>query len=112
VLHLGVTLVHVPTKRPRLTLTETPAMARRLELAASRFPERAASRTDLLLALTEIAEETLLLADGDDGGRAAAKRRLLARTQSIPSDAAEAMIAARAQDWQHESVSENWPRGS
>ncbi|MDQ3767898.1 MAG: hypothetical protein M3370_00235 [Actinomycetota bacterium] len=44
---------------PRITLTEMPALARRLELAATRFPDRAKSRADLLLALTEVAEETL-----------------------------------------------------
>lgn len=93
----------MPTKRPRLTLTETPVVTRRLELAATRFPERAASRTELLLALTEVAEEVLANGDGDDGGRAAAKERLLARTQAIAPDAAREMLAAREEDWQHES---------
>jgi hypothetical protein len=92
----------MPTKRPRLTLTETPVVARRLELAATRFPDRATSRADLLLALTEVAEEVLLKADGDDGGRAAAKERLLARTQAITPDAAHEMLAAREADWRHE----------
>lgn len=93
----------MPTKRPRLTITETPVVARRLELAATRFPERASSRADLLLALTEVAEETLVKAEGDDGGRAAARERLLARTRGITADTAQALLAAREDDWQHES---------
>ncbi|HVS28828.1 MAG TPA: hypothetical protein VHE14_04700 [Solirubrobacteraceae bacterium] len=92
----------MPTKRPRVTLTETPVVARRLELAATRFPERADSRADLLLALTEVAEQALAKADGDDDGRAAAKKRLLDRTRAITPDAARAMLAAREADWQHE----------
>jgi hypothetical protein len=92
----------MPTKRPRLTITETSALARRLEMAAVRFPERARSRADLLLALTEVAEEALVEADGDDRGRAAARERLLARTRAITPDAAQAMLAAREADWQQE----------
>lgn len=92
----------MPTKRPRLTITETPVLARRLELAATRFPDRARSRTDLLLALTEVAEETLVKTDEDDDGRALARERLLARTQAITSETAQAMLAAREADWQHE----------
>lgn len=92
----------MPTKRPRVTITETPVVARRLELAATRFPERASSRADLLLALTEVAEEALLKADGDDDGRAAAKERLLARMQAITPDAAQAIVTAREADWQHD----------
>lgn len=92
----------MPTKRPRVTITETPVVARRLELAATRFPERASSRADLLLALTEVAENALAKADGDDDGRAAAKRRLLARMQSATPDTAQAMLAARDTDWHHD----------
>ncbi|CAN5238627.1 hypothetical protein BH20ACT16_BH20ACT16_09500 [soil metagenome] len=92
----------MPTKRPRVTVTETPALARRLELAATRFPDRADSRANLLLALTEVAEEVLVKVDGDDDGRAAAKRRLLARTRAITPEAAGALLAAREADWQHE----------
>lgn len=91
----------VPTKRP-VTITETPAVARRLDLAATRFPDRASSRGDLLLALTEIAEDVLARKDGGEEGRAAAKQRLLARTQAITPGAAEAMLAARAADWQRD----------
>ena len=75
-------------------------MARRLELAATHFPGRAGSRADLLLALTEVAEEVLVRADGDDDGRAAAKRRLLARTRAITPEVAQALLGAREADWQ------------
>jgi hypothetical protein len=61
----------MPPKRPRVRLTETPLVARRLELAATRFPDRAKSRADLL-------------------------------TQAITPDTAQAMLAAREADWQHE----------
>jgi hypothetical protein len=90
------------TKRPRVTLTETPVVARRLELAATRFPDRPKSRADLLPALTEVAEQALAKAGGDDDGRAAAKERLLERTRAITPDTAQAMLAAREADWQHE----------
>jgi len=93
----------MPTKRPRVTITETPAVARRLELAATRFPDRADSRADLLLALTEVAEQFLVSVEGDDQGRAAAKRRLLARTRAITPEAAQSLLAARQADWRHES---------
>jgi hypothetical protein len=92
----------MPTKRPRVTVTETPVLARRLELAATRFPDRARSRADLLLALTEVAEKTLVRAEGTDEGRAGARERLLARTRAITPDTAQAMLAARDADWQLE----------
>jgi len=92
----------MPTKRARVTITETPSVARRFELAAARFPERANSRGDLLLALTEVAEQALLKEAGDGDGREAAKKRLLARTEAISPDEARAMLAAREADWQNE----------
>jgi len=95
----------MPTKRPRVTITETPAVARRLELAATRFPQRAESRADLLLALTEVAEEVLTKAREGDDGRSAAKRRLLARTRDITPQDAQAMLSAREIDWQQPSTS-------
>lgn len=92
----------VPTTRHRLTVTETPVVARRLDLAATRFPDLAGSRQALLLRLTEIAEQALLAhADGGDDSRAGAKRRLLERTGTITPADAEAMLAAREADWQH-----------
>lgn len=98
VLHLA----RMPTKRPRVTITETPVVARRLELAATRFPDRASSRADLLLALTEIAEETLVKAEGEFDGRALARKRLLARSRATTPDIAHTMLAAREIDWRHE----------
>jgi len=83
-----------------VTITETPVVARRLELAATLFPERADSRSDLLLALTEVAERALL--HGDRGGqdaRAAAKRRLLERTAAITARDGQDILAAREADW-------------
>jgi hypothetical protein len=93
----------MPTKRPPLTVTETPVLARRLELAGARFPELAGSRVALLLRLTEIAEETLR----GEAARSAtscaeAKRRVLERTQGITPDQSEAMLAAREIDWQRD----------
>ncbi|MDQ3677476.1 MAG: hypothetical protein M3401_11855 [Actinomycetota bacterium] len=93
----------MPTKRPRITVTETPVLARRLQLAAARFPEHSASRAELLLRLTEVAERALVHEGGaGDGEREAAKRRLLERTQTITFEAGETMIATREADWQHE----------
>jgi hypothetical protein len=45
----GVTLVVVPTTRPRYTITDTGAVAEMLDLAQARWPE--ADRKDLLLRL-------------------------------------------------------------
>lgn len=92
----------MPTKRPRLTITETPAVARRLALAATQFPERANSRTDLLLALTEVAERSLVRSLPDHDERDAAKRRVVERTRSMSAATAKAMLDARETDWQHE----------
>lgn len=101
-LHLGATLVRMPTTRPRITVTETPEVTKRLELAATRFPGRASTRAGLLLLLTEVAERALQDAAGDDGGRAEAKRRVLAETRAISPDDADAIIAARESEWQPE----------
>ena len=49
----------MPTKLRRITVSETSDLERRLDLAAQRFPELAGSRSRLLLALTEVAEEAL-----------------------------------------------------
>lgn len=93
----------MPTKRPRVTITETPVVARRLELAATRFPHRASSRSDLLLALTEVAEEVLRNADGEDDRRAAAKEWILARTRAMTPGDEQAMLAAREADWRQDA---------
>jgi hypothetical protein len=80
-----------------VTVTETPEVARRLDLAAARFPERAASRSDLLVALTEVAEQALLRGDVDDG--AAARARLLERSLQIDEDEAERILEDREAAW-------------
>ena len=91
----------VPTKRPRLTITETPDMTRRLSLAAAWRPELAGSRNELLLLLTEIAERTLEGLGDDDNRREAAKRRLLTRTEAITAGQAQVMLGSREADWAH-----------
>jgi hypothetical protein len=90
----------MPTQRARLTVTETPELEEQLNRAAARFPELAARRRELLLRLAEIGDRTL--AEGDDDSREAAKQRVLARTRAITPEQAEAMLAARERDWQHE----------
>lgn len=100
--HCGATLIFVPTKRPRLTVTETPEVERRLNFAASRFPALAGRRRELLLRLTELGEQALVeRAEGDDP-RTQAKRRILARTRAITEADARAMMAAREDEWRHE----------
>lgn len=91
----------MPTKRPRLMVTETPVVARRLELAAARFPELAGSRVALLLRLTEIAEEALRGATEEL--RVEAKRRVIERTRGITPEQTEVMLATREIDWQRDS---------
>lgn len=85
-------------------VTETPVVARRLELAAARFPELAGSRVALLLRLTEIAEEALRGATGaSEELRVEAKRRVIERTRGITPEQAEVMLATREIDWQRDS---------
>ena len=79
-------------------------MTRRLSLVAARHPELADSRNELLLRLTEIAEESLLGEIGDDNGRReAAKRRLHARAQAITTERAREMLDSREADWSHDT---------
>lgn len=94
----------MPTKRPRITITETPAVARRLNLVAARMPE-ARSRAQQLLALTELGEQVLLEhasepAGGD--GRAQAKAFILRFTGAITPEQTEAMLVAREAEWARE----------
>lgn len=89
----------MPTKLPRITVTETAPLARRLELAATRFPHRASSRADLLVALTELAEDVLEDPDRSTD-RATAKLRLLERTRQLTADDAAAILEAREASWQ------------
>lgn len=69
-------------------------------LAATRFPELAGSRSELLLRLTEVAEASLLEQPADrDDARAEAKRRVLERTRRTTAEEAEEILAAREADW-------------
>jgi hypothetical protein len=83
-----------------VTITETPEVARRLDLVASRHPELAESRREQLLFLTELGEQVLR----DSGSsrsdeRAAARHRVLARTRALTSTDADAILAGRESDW-------------
>lgn len=91
----------MPTQRRRLTVTETPEVAERLDLAAAHFPAQAASRKTLLLKLTEVGARALADQKGDEP-RAAAKRRVLARTRSMTDDEGLAMLSEREADWQQD----------
>jgi hypothetical protein len=93
----------MPTKRPRITITETPAVSRRLNMVATRMPERAHSRRELLLALTELGERALAEpAHPSDDEREKAKRLILGYTDDVTPARAAAMIEARESDWHHE----------
>lgn len=94
----------MPTKRPRITVTETPELAHRLNLVAARLPERRGSRADLLIALTELAEGVLCEVDAlsDAGEREKAKACVLRYTAGITAEQAEEMLDAREADWAHD----------
>jgi hypothetical protein len=92
----------MPTKRARLTITETPEVERRLDRAAARHPELAGRRRDLLLWLSEVGEQALEEREAAASAREEAKRRVLARTRSIGPEEADAMLAAREAEWEHE----------
>jgi len=92
----------MPTKLRRFMVTETPTVARRLDVAARHFPSLAYSRKELLLRLTELGERALPSQPADDEPRAAAKRRILARTGAISESRAAAMLETREADWRHE----------
>lgn len=89
----------MPTNRPRVTITETPAVARRLDLVVSRHPELAGSRREQLLLLTELGEQVLRESGFRSEDRAAARRRLLERTDALTSTDANAILAGRESDW-------------
>lgn len=92
----------MPTQRPRLTVTETPDVAARLDVAAAHFPALAGSRKQLLLRLTELGVQTLQSRDNDSDLREASKRRILERTRAITPEEAQALLAAREADWRHD----------
>ncbi len=89
----------MPTHRPRVTITETPIVARRLDLVASRHPELAGSRREQLLLLTELGERVLRESGSPSDDRAAARRRLLERTRALTSTDANTILAGRESDW-------------
>lgn len=90
----------MPTKRPRLTVTETQAIAQRLDLAAAHFPDLAGHRTKLLLRLTEVGEQALVRrgAQSEDP-REAAKQRVLAHTGAIGEADGDAILERRNAAW-------------
>src|SRR4051794_41742219 len=55
---VGVTLLSVPTERPRLTITETDDIAAALDAAAARWPD-VRSRRELLLRLVGQSHEVI-----------------------------------------------------
>lgn len=91
----------MPTKRARLTVTETPEIADRLDFAATRFPDLAGRRRELLVRLTELGEAALL-GDAGENTREAAKRRVLARTRAITPEEADWMTRNREDQWSRE----------
>lgn len=93
----------MPTRRPRITITETPEVARRLNLMAARMPQLARSRGALLLALTELGERALTepATHGDDD-RERAKQFILGYTADVTPERAAATLDARENDWHHE----------
>lgn len=82
----------MPTKLRRITVSETRDLARRLDLAAQRFPELAGSRSRLLLALTEVAEEALASKPEDDRERREAAWNFL--LESMEGTTVERELAA------------------
>lgn len=93
----------MPTKRPRLTITETPVVARRLDLVAVRHPELAGSRREQLLLLTELGERALLHEPGERDARDSARRRLLARTAALTPGDAAAILERRESAWDRDA---------
>jgi crotonobetainyl-CoA:carnitine CoA-transferase CaiB-like acyl-CoA transferase len=94
----------MPTKRPRLTVTETPDVARRLDSAAAHFPALAGSRRDLLLRLTELGEQALAEQSTRAERRAAARRRVIEQTQAMTADEAVEMLAERDAAWRRDEL--------
>lgn len=91
----------MPTKRARLTVTETPEVADRLDFAATRFPELAGRRRELLLRLAEAGEAALR----DDTGkkrREEAKRRILAEMRAMTPEQTEEILSNREEQWRRD----------
>lgn len=77
-----------------------------MNLAAARLPDRARSRADLLLALTEMAEDVLVEADDALRGRAAereaAKAFILEFTGELTAEESQVILDKREAEWAHE----------
>jgi hypothetical protein len=79
----GVTLVPVPTTKPRYAITDTAAVARTLDDAARRWPDLADDRKALLLRVLEIGARTLA-AEGVSDAKVSASERRMRVTRRLP----------------------------
>jgi len=85
----------VPTTRPRHQVTETPAVARAIDLAARRWPGEA--RSKLLRRLVDAGGAALEAADGDDARR---RRKAVEASSGKYGDAFTAdYLAELRRDW-------------
>lgn len=84
----------MPTTRPRLTITETDALARALDAAAARWPE-VRSRRELLLRLVEQGREVI---DRDRADEATLRCQAIRRTSGALTGAYEAGYLERLRD--------------
>ncbi len=84
----------VPTTRPRLTITETDALARALDAAAVRWPE-VRSRRELLLRLVEEGREAI---DRDSADEAARRRHAIRLTSGALTGSYETDYLERLRD--------------
>jgi hypothetical protein len=84
----------MPTKRPRLTITETDEVAAALDAAAVRWPD-VRSRRELLLRLVEEGREVI---DRDRGDELARRRDAVRRTSGALTGAYEQGELERLRD--------------
>ena len=84
----------MPTTRPRLTITETDALARALDAAAAHWPE-VRSRRELLLLLVEQGHEVI---DRDRADEAARRRQAVRLTSGALTGAYEPAYLDRLRD--------------
>jgi hypothetical protein len=84
VLHLaraGVTLAHVPTTRPRYTITDTGEMAAMLDVAQRRWPD-VEDRKELLVRLAAAGRDVIAPEVDDDAREQRRQRQLDALARS------------------------------
>lgn len=86
--------VGMPTTRPRLTITETDAVAGALDAAAARWPE-IRSRRELLLRLVEQGREVI---DRDRDDETTLRRAAIRRTSGALTGAYESGYLERLRD--------------